>query len=180
MTKNFSYKLDKISYDSEFMECISDLFDSSVVKEMDNYIQHGSTTTLEHCINVSYKSYKIAKKFKLDYKSVARAALLHDLFLYDWHLLPKGDKLFEKHGFTHPQKALDNALKNFELNNMEQDIISKHMWPLTLRKVPKYKESFLVSFVDKYVSSCETVVPIAKKAGNYALLLVSIFYGIIH
>ena len=30
-------------------------------------------------MEVSYKSYKIVKKFNLDYKSAARAGLLHDL-----------------------------------------------------------------------------------------------------
>ena len=66
------------------------------------------------------------------------------------------------------------------IENKEKDIIEKHMWPLTLRQVPKYKESFLVSFVDKYTSSCETVVPVAQKAGNYALLLITIFQGVFH
>ena len=88
----------------------------------------------------------------MDYKSAARAGLLHDLFLYDWHNQPR-KKLFEKHGYTHPRTALNNASNNFDLNYKEKDIILKHMWPLTLKSVPRYKESFLVSIVDKY-SSC--------------------------
>lgn len=180
MTASFQKKLDKIVNDEEYMKCVEDLFYSNPVKQMDEYIQHGSTTTLEHCINVSYQSYKLSKKLHLDYKSAARAGLLHDLFLYDWHLQPKGDPFFQKHGFTHPQRALENANKYFCLNNKEKDIIEKHMWPLTFRKVPKYKESFLISIVDKYTSTCETVVPVAKKAGNYAMLIVSMFYGILH
>ena len=163
----------------EYIECVEDVFYSDAVKMMDEFIQHGTTTTLEHCIRVSYCSYKVAKFLHLDYKSAARAGLLHDLFLYDWHLQPKADKFFEMHGFTHPKAALNNANKHFKLNDKEKDIIEKHMWPLTLRSVPKYKESFLVSFVDKYSSSCETIVPVAKKAGNYALLLVSVFSGIL-
>ena len=180
MSIQFKNKLDKIIKNQEYMECVKDVFDTDVVKKMDEYIQHGSTTPLEHSINVSYLSYKVAKKLNLDYKAAARAGLLHDLFLYDWHLQPKGDSFFQKHGFSHPQKALENATKYFDLNHKEKDIIEKHMWPLTLRKVPKYKESFLVSFIDKYTSSCETVVPIAKKAGSYAMLLVTMFYGILH
>lgn len=180
MSAQFEKKFNKILNNQEYMGCVKDVFDSDPVKKMDEYIQHGSTTTLEHSINVSYLSYKVAKKLNLDYKAAARAGLLHDLFLYDWHLQPKGDQLFQKHGFTHPQKALENANKYFELSDKEKDIIEKHMWPLTLRKVPKYKESFLVSFIDKYSSSCETIVPIAIKAGNYAMLLVTMFYGILH
>lgn len=173
-------KTNKIISNSEYYDCVRDLLDSAPVQLMDTFIQHGSTTTLDHCISVSYKSYKYAKKLGLDYKSAARAGLLHDLFLYDWHKQPKGDPFFQKHGFTHPQRALDNALKHFELNNKEIDIIEKHMWPLTLNKIPKYKESFLISFVDKQVSTREIVVPMARKAGSYALLIVSAFIGVFH
>lgn len=180
MTARVERKLAKVMKNKEYFSCIQDLIESDPVKLMDTFIQHGHTTTLEHCINVSYLSYKVAKFFKLDYKSAARAGLLHDMFLYDWHKQPKDDRFLDQHGFSHPKKALNNALKYFELNNKEKDIIEKHMWPLTLRKVPKYKESFLVSFVDKYTSSCETVVPVAQKAGNYALLLITIFQGVFH
>ena len=180
MTRGFERKLSKIMKNEEYFDCIKDVFDTDPVKKMDTFIQHGHTTTLEHCINVSYNSFKVAKLLHLDYKSAARAGLLHDLFLYDWHTEPKSETFFGQHGFTHASTALNNALKYYELSNKEKDIIEKHMWPLTLRKVPKYKESFLVSFVDKYTSSCETIVPVARKAGNYALLFISMFYGVIH
>ena len=71
--------------------------------------------------------------------------------------------LFQKHGFTHPKVALDNAVKYFNLNNIEKDIIEKHMWPLTIRKVPKYKESVIVTMVDKYCSTQETFAPLVEK-----------------
>lgn len=180
MTSRLEARLNKVLSDKDYYECVKDLIYSDPVKLMDTFTQHGTTTTLEHCVNVSYMSYKIAKRLNIDYKSAARAGLLHDLFLYDWHLQPKGDPFFQKHGFTHPQRALENALKYYELNNKEIDIIEKHMWPLTLRKVPKYKESFLISFVDKHVSTKEIVAPYAQKAGNYALLLLSAFVGIFH
>lgn len=163
MTKKFKKKLQKFLDDEKYYECIKDVFNSDPVKMMDKFIQHGSTTTLEHCIRVSHASYKVAKFFKMDYKAAARAGLLHDLFLYDWHLQPKGVKLFKKHGFTHPQIALDNALKYFKLTEREKNIISTHMWPLTFRKFPKYKESFVVSLVDKYTSFIETIFPLFSK-----------------
>ena len=80
-----SKSIDKILKKDKYMDCIRDLIDHEKVQEMNNYIQHGNTTTLDHCIRVSYTSYKISKFFKMDYKSTARAALLHDLYLYDWH-----------------------------------------------------------------------------------------------
>lgn len=169
MSGRFLKKLEKIKNDIDYIECVKDVFDTDIFMKMDKFIQHGSTTTLEHSINVSYHSYKVAKRLNMDYKSAARAGLLHDFFLYDWHLEPKNINFFKKHGFTHPQKALENATTHFRLNDKEKDIIEKHMWPLTLRKVPKYKESFLVSVVDKYSSCCETIVPLIEKVSSYLL-----------
>ena len=71
--------------DKRYMECVYDIMDNEKFQEMDKYIQHGTTTTLEHCISVSYISYKICKYYNFDYISAARGGLLHDLFLYDWH-----------------------------------------------------------------------------------------------
>ncbi|MGN0588495.1 MAG: hypothetical protein ACI4KO_03080, partial [Ruminiclostridium sp.] len=50
-----------------------------------------------------------------------------------------------------------NAVRNFRLNKKELDIIRTHMWPLTLRKLPKHRESWLVCIVDKYCSILETL-----------------------
>lgn len=162
----YKFKLSDIENDEEYLECIKDLLCNEAVKSMDNYIQHGTTTTLEHCLTVSYISYKIAKKFNLDARSTARAGLLHDLFLYDWHKVIEKKPLFKKHGFTHPQVALKNACKYFNLNDIEKDIISKHMWPLTFRHVPKYKESIIVTTVDKYCSTKETFAPLVHRIKN--------------
>ncbi len=150
-------------YDDDFYNCIKDIVETDIVKEMDNYIQHGSTTTLKHCIMVSYLSYKMARKLKLNYESVAKAALLHDFFLYDWHKNKVGTKFLEKHGFSHPKVALENAKKYFDLTEVEEDIILKHMWPLTLRQLPKYKETVIVCVADKYSSTKETVSPYIRK-----------------
>lgn len=154
--------LEEIYNDTEFQEYIKELNENEAVQSMKKYIQHGSTTTYDHCLNVSYISYKIAKKLNLDTRSTARAALLHDLFLYDWHKTTEKKPLFKKHGFTHAKTALDNACKYFDLNNIEKDIIAKHMWPLTFRHVPKYKESIIVTLVDKRCSTIETFAPLFK------------------
>ena len=53
------------------------------------------------------------------------------------------------HAFKHPQIALENALKICNLNEKEQDIILKHMWPVTFFKFPKYKESYVITITDK-------------------------------
>lgn len=160
------FKLYDIKDDTEYLECISELLNNDVVRSMNNYIQHGTTTTFDHCLKVSYESYKIAKKLGLDYKSTARAALLHDLFLYDWHKNTEKKPLFQKHGFTHPITALENATKYFNLNDIEKDIIAKHMWPLTFRHIPRYKESMVVTMVDKHRSTIETFEPLTTRVSK--------------
>lgn len=57
----------------EFKFIINDLEQNKTVQQMKCYRQHCSTSCYEHCYNVAYYSYKICKKFKLDYISASRA-----------------------------------------------------------------------------------------------------------
>lgn len=97
----------------------------------------------------------MCKKLHLDEKAGAKAGLLHDLFLYDWHKYSpgKGERL---HGFEHPTKALKNAGKYFDITEKEGDMIAKHMFPLTVTP-PKYKETFVIVLVDKFCSFNEVL-----------------------
>jgi len=147
----------------EFFHIVRELMQLEQFREMKQYIQHGSTTTLTHCLIVSYYSYNLALwlPIQFEYKSLIRGALLHDFYLYDWHIPDRSHKL---HGFVHPRFALSNARKYFLLDSIEEDIILKHMWPLTLRTVPCCKEAFLVCIIDKLCSLAETLyIPIAPK-----------------
>ncbi len=139
------------SDDQEYIACIRDLIDHDMVRSMKNYIQHGDIDCLEHSLYVSYSGYLVCRRMGLDYRSAARGGLLHDFFLYDWHIKGSHEGL---HGFTHPRVALENANKLFCLNAMEKDIILKHMWPMTI-KPPKYKETCIVIAADKYCASME-------------------------
>ena len=79
--------------------------------------------------------------------------MLHDFYFYDWRNKGvEGQKKF--HLMRHPGIALKNASDIFELNDLEKDIIKKHMWPVTAVP-PKYKESFIVTCVDKYCATIE-------------------------
>lgn len=145
MLKNINTQ-DKI----EFIHAISNVASNDIVKQMQNFRQHYDSSCYEHCLEVSYISFLICKKLKLDYVSAARAGLLHDLFLYDWRNSRKKLNLSGYHAFVHPKIALQNSLKLFNLNKKEQDIIVKHMWPITLFELPKYVESYIITLVDKY------------------------------
>ena len=139
---------------NEFSKIINDILNHSSFQNLKSYKHHYIWTRYEHCLSVSYHSYLICKFLKLDYKSATRAALLHDFFFYDCE-----NKLTrpKKHIQNHPKQALENAKKFFELNKKEEDIILKHMWPLTFSP-PKYLESFIVTLVDKYCAfkECST------------------------
>ena len=146
--------------DWEYMECVRDIWEHPVFQSMDQYIQHGNTTCKAHCIQVSYLGYQLTKRYGGNWRSAARAGLLHDLFLYDWHTHGKetGERF---HGFTHPRKALINARKYFDLTKEEEDIILRHMWPLTPIP-PSTRAGFAVTFADKACSTVETTARIKR------------------
>lgn len=149
-------KQERYEQDMDYLECVYDILDNPVFQSMEQYIQHGTTTCREHCIRVSYLSYRICRKRGWNYRSAARAALLHDLFLYDWHTHAKetGNRF---HGYTHPRVAMRNASCYFTLSEMEKDIILRHMWPLTPIP-PKSREGFAIVYADKFCSSAEIAV----------------------
>ncbi|WP_461239356.1 HD domain-containing protein [Paucilactobacillus sp. N302-9] len=145
--------------DQEYLNLVDDLLAQPAVKKLANYTQHHHSDRLQHSISVSFDSYQIAKKMNLDYRSVARAGLLHDLFYYDWRTTKFN---LGSHAFIHPRVALRNAEKITPLNDMEKDIILKHMFGATLA-LPKYKESLLVSLVDDYEAEHEFFSPMRKR-----------------
>lgn len=169
-------KEEEIANEIEFQDIIHELIQNPTVQEMRNYRQHFQTSCYEHCYQASYYCYKIAKRFHWDYRSVARAAMLHDLFLYDWREKTNRHGL---HAYTHGKTACKNASALFPLSEKEKDIITKHMWPVTLA-FPKSKEGFLLTFVDKYCAIEESLeqLPIPsslRKVSHY----VSVFFTVI-
>ena len=74
--------------------------------------------------------------------------------------------------FTHPKFACRNASSMFKLNNKEKDIIISHMFPVNYR-IPKYAESWLVSFVDKGVATYE-FFGVCKHAYKYAVSFIGV------
>jgi uncharacterized membrane protein/HD superfamily phosphodiesterase len=138
---------------NEFNSISQDILTNKEFLKLKRYHHHNSSI-YEHAKKVAYVSYKLCKFLGLDYISAARGALLHDFFLYDWRRDYGRPYKGGLHGLRHPKVALYNSEKHFILNPIEKDIIIKHMWPLTLSP-PVFKESFIVNFVDKYVSSKE-------------------------
>lgn len=144
-------KIKHTKVDEEFYIIIQDLLETKLVQDLSQFTQHGFQSRLEHCVSVSYSSFKLGKALGLDYIAMARGGLLHDLFFYDWRTTK-----FEEgsHAYVHPRIALNNAKTITKLTSIEEDIILNHMMGSTL-DVPKTKEGFLVSMVDKYLATSE-------------------------
>lgn len=136
---------------NEFLKYVKELFEIEDVKALHRYVQHMNTSRLSHSVNVAWYSYLCCKRLGLDARSAARGGILHDLYLYDWRInkQPEG-----YHAKAHPIVALRTARKNVVLTDIEIDCIAKHMWPLTFSP-PSYRESFLLSCMDKWVTILE-------------------------
>lgn len=61
--------------------------EDSKVQSMHGFVQHGRTSTYEHCMNVVKLSFWINKHLHLsaNERALLTGALLHDFYLYDWH-----------------------------------------------------------------------------------------------
>ena len=138
---------------------VGDLKEDPTVLKMRDFVQHGKTSTYDHCISVMEASYKLDRilNTRCDKRVLLRGAMLHDLYLYDWHDHPLNWNIFKMHGFTHPEAARKNAERIFNVDEDIQNVIKSHMWPLTLRSYPKSKEAAIVCLADKLVATRETL-----------------------
>ena len=132
---------DNMKNNKEFYNIIDDILCNSEFLKL-NFKNHHGITRYEHSLRVAYYTYQITKFLKLNYIDTTRAALLHDFFIDEVEDRNSIERLRE-----HPLYALENAKKYFSINELQEDIIIKHMFPVTF-KVPKYLESWIVDFLD--------------------------------
>lgn len=159
VSKRLSFTDDEVL---ELYPHIDDILKHEKWELMRRYRHHLESRAV-HCLEVCCVAWRRAKKMpKCDEASVAIGGLLHDFFLYDWQSeKPTLDDLDIKrrvytpkmHGFIHPLIALNNAYRYFPqlMNEKIEDIILKHMWPLTVNP-PRCREAWLVCLTDKSCS----------------------------
>ena len=142
----------------EFNDIIGEYLKHPDIKKMQDYCAHGDVSVLKHSLNVAKMAYYINKKYKLkaNGKTLLIGALLHDFYLYDWHDKKLNINIFKMHGYTHPMKACDNAIRVFNIDEDIQKVISSHMWPLTFRSFPSSKEAMIVCLADKICALMES------------------------
>lgn len=132
--------------------CAEILASPELAREKDT-IQHGTTSVYEHSVAVANAcaSLACALPFRISMRTLVRAALLHDYFLYDWH-----DRATSQphHATRHGSYARKNAERDFAISIHEGAIIESHMFPLA--QMPRSREAWLLCFVDKGISLKET------------------------
>lgn len=138
-----------------FRSMLTEICRNSRMLESVRYMQHGTTSVFRHSVSVAYVSFWLARRLSVnvDERSLIRGALLHDYFLYDWH---EKDASHKWHGFFHAGCALRNAMEDFELSEIEQDMIRHHMFPLNPGP-PRSREAWLLCLADKICSTGETI-----------------------
>lgn len=153
--RKYFERLKKI--EGELQNYASDILHSHNFDSSKNNIQHGTISVKEHSIQVARQSVLISELLRVEHnrRDLVRGALLHDYFLYDWHHIDR-ENPHRLHGFHHPARALKNAEREYELTDIQKEIIIKHMWPLTVIP-PMCREAWMVTAADKYCSFLETV-----------------------
>ena len=126
----------------------ADILESGNFRRTRGYIQHGNVTVNAHVMNVARYSIALSESLHIpcSRRELIRGALLHDYFLYDWHIPD----------FYHPGVALRNASREYDLTEKERNIIRRHMWPLTVVP-PTCREAWIVTAADKWCSLMETL-----------------------
>ena len=120
-------------------------------------INHHGITRYDHSIRVAYYTYVVTKILHINYEEATIAALLHDFFTDE---VENEMSIFKLR--RHPKHALNNASKYFYLTDLQKDIISTHMFPVTFTP-PKYLESWIVDIIDDISAIYERGYSIRKE-----------------
>lgn len=147
----------------EFYEIIEPLLIQSEMQKRKEYPHHINESVYAHVLRVAFDCYKIGKKLHMDYKSLAIAGILHDFYEKPWQYSNEKKPLLQKHAFTHAKEAVLNSKKYFGTEIVTpkvESIMITHMFPLN-KKIPRSKEAWLLTLIDKADSIDFILHPIA-------------------
>ena len=150
----------------DFESIANEIINSDKYQSLKSENHHG-LSRYEHSLRVARNTYRLSKRMKMDYVSATRGALLHDYFTDEEYRNTKGMKKYS----MHPVIALNNAIREYELNPIEENVIVSHMYPMGKTK-PNCKESWLVTGVDKSVAIYECARYKFKECLAFTFILV--------
>ena len=135
----------------QFYTYVQDLLADPKVRKMASIAHHTQRIScLDHSLFVSYVGFRLSRLFGGDCRAVTKGGLLHDLYLST----RCRERSMFRHLILHPEMAVRNA-QSFHLTELEAGIIRKHMWPVTITKVPTRREDIIVSLADKICAVAE-------------------------
>ena len=153
--------MDKVVLNNRFLPLVrqygKDILESPGMEMSKTFMQHGDTSVFDHSLAVALLCLQIARFqcIATNDRALVRGALLHDYFLYDWHI-PSDDHRW--HGLFHPKRALRNASRDFSLDPIERNMIQSHMFPLCFPP-PNCRESWILFAADKICALREILRP---------------------
>ena len=163
-------------YFDEWFNIVKDILLNDEFQKRKIFPHHHDISVWDHSILVSFRSFIIAKSFKVSKENVAIAGLLHDFYPWCWintkeleefedgkyleENKRKKRTIFEMHAFTHGKAAAENYIKFFpELENKRiTNSIKRHMFPVTIIP-PRYLEGIIITTIDKFNSVNELPSP---------------------
>jgi uncharacterized protein len=139
-----------------FNKYAEDILSHELFAQGKNVFSHGAVTIYDHSVAVAELAFSMIEDRRgVDKRCVVRAALLHDFFLYEWHI---PGLRYILHGWAHPAIAAEKAREVFGISAREYSCIRTHMWPWTLFHPPLCREGWIVALADKIVAFGETVL----------------------
>jgi uncharacterized protein len=139
-----------------FSEYAGDILNHELFLQTKHVFSHGTISIYEHSLAVAELAFTMAEDdSRIDKRTVVRAGLLHDFFLYEWHI---PGLRYLKHGWCHPALAAEKAREVFAISDREAACIETHMWPWTLFHLPLTREAWAVSLADKIIAIQEAAL----------------------
>lgn len=133
------------------------------IQAMRFFVHHHRWTVLDHAIHVAkFAIKKASKKKNIDMESLIRGCLLHDFYLYNWR---DKNNVHKPHLKKHPWIAYNNAFVVYgNINDIEREIITRHMWPINIKGKIKYRETRIAILGDKICGMGEAFAFSRKKS----------------
>ena len=141
------------------------------IKRMQEIPMHFGSNCYVHSFKVAKLSIKKAlKKKSANLENILVGAILHDYYLYDW----RKDKEKKKNHGKHPFVAVENATRDFHINEEVKRIIACHMYPMNKEYKPTTIEEKIVAKCDTKVATIEFLSSSKHKRRVYQKTLIFI------